>query len=107
MEKCECIRLMKGTTTIVQVDLTGFDMQGGSVVLTMSGPHGEVIKTFAFTEAGVHYIAFDDELTKSLMCGRYEYEYDIMWHLNGYRYAQCLPSPIIVTNTAGGCHNGN
>ena len=107
LEKCECIRLQRGASAIVQVDLTGFELQGGSVVLTVTGPNGEVVKTFEFTEAGVQYIAFEDELTAGLMCGRYNYKYDIMWHYDGCRYAQCLPSPIVVTNTAGGCHNGN
>ena len=105
MEKFECINLMRGATSIVQVDLTGFDLQGGTVVLTMSKVGGEVLRTWEFAEAGVHNVVFDDEFTASLMCGRYLYKYDIMWHLNGARFAQCLPSPVMVTDTAGGCQN--
>ena len=107
MEKFECINLMRGATSIVQVDLTDFDLQGGTVVLTMSKVGGEVVKSWEFTEAGVHNLVFDDEFTAGLMCGRFLYKYDVMWHFNGERFAQCLPSPILVNNTAGGCHNEN
>lgn len=106
MEQCECLRLMKGATNIVQVDLTDFDMQGGSVVMTMSGPDNKAVKTWEFTEAGLFHVVIEDDFTAGLMCGNYNYKYDLMWHVDGCRYAQCLPSPIIVTNTVGGCHNG-
>lgn len=107
MEKCDCIYLMKGATTIVQVDMADFSLQGGTVVLTMSKAGGEVVRTWEFTEAGVHNVVFEDDFTAGLKCGRFFYEYDIMWHFNGERFAQCLPSPIIVTSTAGGCPHGN
>lgn len=109
MEQYQAIRLMRGATSIVELDLADFDFQGGSVVLTMreSGRKGRVVRTWEFTTAEVHSIVFEDEFTATLDLGKHNYEYDIMWHLDGERFAQCAPSPIEVSRTVGGWQDGD
>lgn len=106
MEQYPAIELMKGATSIVEIDLTDFDMQGGSVLLVMRKKGGEVVREWEFAEQGVHECVFEDEFTALLNLGKFDYEYDIMWHLNGERFAQCAPSPIEVTRTVGGYPHG-
>lgn len=97
------IRLLQGATSIVELDLTGFELQGGKIVFTMrkARKDGEIIKTWEFETQETHNIVFSDEFTATLDTNSV-YEYDIMWHLDGERFAQCLPSPIRVTRTVGG-----
>lgn len=101
------IKLRQGATSIVDLDLTDFDFQGGSVVMTMSrrGLFGNPLRTWEFTTAEVHSIVFEDEFTAGLRVGNHNYEYDIMWHLDEERFAQCAPSPIEVSRTVGGLQN--
>lgn len=102
MEQYPAIKLMKGATSVVEVDLTDFDMQGGSVLLVMREKGGDVIREWELSEQGVHECVFEDEFTALLNVSKYNYEYDIMWHIDGERFAQCAPSPIEVTRTVGG-----
>ena len=97
------IRLLQGATKIVELDLTDFALQGGKIVFTMrkAKQGGEIIKTWEFETSNVHNIVFSDDFTATLDTNSV-YEYDIMWHLDGERFAQCLPSPIRVTHTVGG-----
>lgn len=104
MEKFQPILLKQGATTIVEIDLSDFDMSGGSVVLTMRkcNKSKRVVRTWEFTESKVHEVIFEDEFTATLDTGKFNYEYDIMWHLDGERFAQCAPSVIEVMRTVGG-----
>lgn len=97
------IRLRKGATSIVEVDLTSFDFQGGSVVVAFYDRlSGEVIKDWVFETPEVHHCVFEDEFTEALLTGSTAYQYDIMWHIDDERFAQCAPSPVIVEDTVGG-----
>lgn len=100
------IQLYQGATSMVEIDLSTFDLQGGTVVLTMRSKSGskEVIKTWEFKTADKHTIVFTDEFTANLKLGN-QYEYDVMWHLDDERFAQCEPSDINVSRTVGGWSN--
>lgn len=103
MDQFPTIYLMKGATTVVQVDLTDFDMQGGYAVLAVSEARsGKVLRAWKMEERRVHEVVFPDEFTAELSVSDSKYVYDIMWHLNDERFAQCAPSPIDVASTAGG-----
>lgn len=102
MEQLSPITLRKGASTVVQVDLTNFDMQGGYVALTMSDKKGSAIRSWKMDEARVWDVTIPDEFTAELKVGEDKYLYDIMWHLDEERFAQCAPSPVIVEATAGG-----
>lgn len=106
MEQLPAINLRKGATSIVEIDLTDFDIQGGSVLLVMRERGGEVVREWEFDAPGVHEIIFEDEFTASLETGAHRYEYDVMWHFGGERFAQCAPSPIEVHRTVGGYPHG-
>ena len=101
------IRLYQGATSVVEIDLTNFDLQGGKIVFTMREKSGakNVIKTWEFDEAVKSTITFTDEFTAGLKQGA-NYEYDVMWHLNGERFPQCDPSGIVVSRTVGGYPHG-
>lgn len=101
------IQLYQGATSVVEIDLTNFDLQGGKVIFTMRSKSGakEVLKTWEFTESIKNTITFTDEFTATLKIGN-GYEYDIMWHLNDERFAQCSPSDINVSRTVGGWPHG-
>lgn len=102
MEQLPTITLRKGATTVVQVDLSNFDMQGGYVALTISDKKGNPLKSWKMDEQRVWDITIPDEFTASLKVSTENYLYDIMWHLNDERFAQCAPSPVIVEATVGG-----
>ena len=96
------IKLHKGATTIVDFDLSNFDFQGGYVQLTIKDKNNSVIKEQRLEFQGVNEVMFNDEFTKNLEIGKDVYRYDLMWHINGERFAQCLPSRIDVVKTIGG-----
>lgn len=102
MNQCPAIKLMQGATSVVDVDLTDFDMQGGYVSLVMRKRGGEVMREWRFDTSGKHQIVFEDEFTSTLDVIEHTYKYDIMWHLDGERFAQCAPSPVEVSRTVGG-----
>lgn len=103
MEKYPTITLYKGATTIIRLDLTEMDMQGGSVVFTVrSKVNRALVKKWVFCESETYDITFSEEMTAQLMTGKGNYEYDIMWHIDGERFPQCGPSDIIVMHTVGG-----
>lgn len=106
MEQYPTIKLYKGATSIIDFDLTDFDMQGGFVALVMREKGGDVRREWRFGEPGVHAVTFEDEFTATLNDGKYKYEYDVMWHVDGERFAQCAPSPIEVSKTVGGYPHG-
>ena len=96
------ITIKKGATALLRVDLTQFDFQGGYVVLTIK--HKDRIKPIfehRMDTAEVHIITLPDELTARMQVGDL-YQYDIMWHINDERFAQCPPQPIRVVPTVGG-----
>lgn len=107
MAKYPTIQLCQGATSVVEIDLTNFELQGGKIVVTMRNKSGkkEVIKTWEFDSAEKHEIVFTDEFTATLALGA-RYEYDIMWHINDERFAQCEPSDINVSRTVGGWPHG-
>lgn len=100
------IQLYQGATSVVEIDLSDFELQGGKIVVTMRSKSGkkEIIKTWEFDESSKHSLTFTDEFTATLKLGS-QYEYDIMWHLDGERFAQCDPSDINVSRTVGGWSN--
>lgn len=100
------IQLYQGATSVVEIDLSNFELQGGTIVVTMRSKGGkrEVIRTWEFDRAIKHEIVFTDEFTATLKLGS-QYEYDIMWHLDNERFAQCEPSDINVSRTVGGWSN--
>lgn len=104
MEQYPTIYLYQGATTVVEIDLTDFDLQGGSVVLTVRKKKNprDIMETWELTESKVHEIVFKDELTATFETGAGKYEYDLMWHIGEERFAQCAPSPIEVAKTVGG-----
>lgn len=102
MEQLAPITLRKGATTVVQIDLTSFEMQGGYVALTISDKKGNALRSWKTDEQKVWSVTFTDEFTADLKVSADKYLYDIMWHLNEERFAQCAPSPVIVEATAGG-----
>ena len=102
MRQFEAIKLMQGATSVLNLDLTEFDFQGGDVVLTIRKKGGEIVREWSFDEPAVHALVFEDEFTATLENGRYGYEYDVMWHIDGERFAQCTPSPVEVYRTVGG-----
>jgi hypothetical protein len=107
MEQYPTIRLMQGATSVVEIDLTGFDFQGGSVVFTMCDRWTkESVLACEMTEPIVNYIEFKDEFTATLKTGKSNYEYDIMWHIGEERFAQCAPTPVEVSHTVGGWSRG-
>lgn len=101
------ILLSQGATALVEVDLTGFDLRGGVVIFTMREKHGAkaVVKECAFDTPETHTIVFADEFTATLDLGD-SYEYDLMHHLDGERFAQCEPTSVKVSRTVGGCRHG-
>ena len=110
MEKYPTIYLHRGATSVVEFDLTDFDLQGGSVVVSMSargmdGRPGRVINSWEFRTPEIHEAVFKDEFTATLEVGKKNYEYDVMWHLGEERFPQCAPSPIEVSYTVGGYGN--
>ena len=102
MEQLPAINLRKGATTVVQVDLSSFDMQGGYVALAISNKKGDPLKSWKMDERRVWDITIPDEFTADLKVSEDKYVYDIMWHLDEERFAQCAPSQVIVEATAGG-----
>lgn len=106
MAKYPTIQLYQGATSVVEIDLTNFELQGGKIVVTMRNKSGkkEVIRTWEFDRAIKHEIVFTDEFTATLALGA-RYEYDIMWHLDDERFVQCEPSDINVSRTVGGWSN--
>lgn len=106
MDQYPTIKLMKGATSIVEVDLTEFDMQGGYVAMSMGDAGRGVIREWRFDTSEPHAVVFEDEFTATLTAGGSRYWYDIMWHIDGERFAQCVPSPIDVSETVGGYTNG-
>lgn len=104
MDEYPAIQLYQGATSVVQVDLEDFDMQGGSVVLTVRRrkPPRTVVASFEMAEPGVHDVVFKDEETALLEVGEGKYEYDVMWHVGEERFPQCAPSPVSVARTVGG-----
>ena len=101
MEQLQPINLRKGATGLLQVDLTTFDMGGGFVALTISDKKGP-LRSWKMDEAKVWDLIIPDEFTATLKVSNETYQYDIMWHVNGERFAQCAPSQVIVEATAGG-----
>ena len=97
------IQLFQGATSVIEIDLTDFDLQGGEVVFTMRNKFGakDIVKTCTFSTSELHNIVFTDEFTATLKTGS-GYEYDIMHHLNEERFVQCEPTDIEVSRTVGG-----
>lgn len=102
MEQYPTIYLMQGATSIVDIDLTDFEMQGGYVLMVMRERGGDVLREWRFDASEAHSVVFEDEFTATLDAGGHMYEYDIMWHVDGERFAQCAPSRIEVSKTVGG-----
>ena len=103
MYKFPTIYLDKGGTSIVKIDLTNFDFKEGSLVFSMHLKNTrEIIKEAVFTTPGVHNLIFECDFTKDLILGKDNYEYDFFFHIEGERFQQCPPSPIVVESTVGG-----
>ena len=107
MKQLTPINLRRGATTVLKINLTDFDMQGGYVELTISNKKGEPIKSWKTDEAHVWYVVIPNEFTAELKVGEGKYLYDIMWHIGEERFAQCEPSPVTVSLTAGGYQHGD
>ena len=105
MEQLAPITLRKGATSVVSVDLTAFEMQGGSVVLAISDKKGKPLKTWETDKQEKWGITIPDEFTATLKVGEESYIYDIMHHIGEERFALCEPSPVKVLLTAGGYQN--
>ena len=99
------IKLHKGATTIVEFDLTDFDFQGGYVMLTIKDAKENIIKEQRLDFKGINQVMFTDEFTANFKVGKGNYKYDLMWHIDNERFAQCLPSNIDVYSTVGGKEN--
>lgn len=103
MDKAETIMLYKGATSVMDLDLTEFDFQGGTVVFTMKDTKTDaIIIQKEFDTPAIHQIIFRDDDTAGFKIGSNNYRYDIMWHLHGERYPQCEPSNVYVYDTVGG-----
>lgn len=103
MNQFPTIYLDKGGTSVVDVDLTGYDFAGGNLVFTMKAKNSTtVLKEETFTTPGVHCLVFDCDFTKNLLVGKDVYEYDFFLHVDGERFKQCEPSPIVVGRNVGG-----
>ena len=102
MEQFAPITLRKGATTVLQVDLTSFDMQGGFVVLTISDNKYTPLRSWKTDEQKLWTITIPDEFTSGLRVSKECYFYDVMWHLGDERFAQCAPSHVLVEATVGG-----
>lgn len=104
MEQYPTIYLQRGATSVVEFDLTDFDLQGGKIVVTLStkGKDGQFVRAWEFDTSEKHEAVFEDEFTATLELGKKSYEYDVMWHLGEERFAQCAPSPVEVSYTVGG-----
>lgn len=107
LEKFPTIRLQKGATSILGIDLTEFDFQGGTVVFTVQKSYcNEIVKEWEFSTPEVHAIVFEDDFTSTLKTGNKSYEYGITWRVDGERFSQCAPSNIEVGKTVGGFPHG-
>ena len=106
MNKYPAIELYKGATSVLDIDLSEFDFQGGKVVFTMKDKFrkGAVMKK-EFDTQDAHQIVFDTQFTEGLAISDARYEYDLMWHIGDARYPQCAPSPVVVLKTVGGSQN--
>ena len=105
MEQLTPIKLRRGATTVVEIDMTGFDPKGGEFVLTLSDKKGKPQKEWRTNKAEVWSVLFPDEFTAGLKVGEGNYLYDIMHHVDGERFAKCEPSEVTVVMTAGGYQN--
>lgn len=98
------IKLYRGATTVVTLDLTDFDLRGGLILFSVEDENDELVFTQELTTNEPHEVIFSDEFTYSLIDDTYSY--DIMWVIGNSRYPQCLKSPIKVYDTVGG-YRGN
>lgn len=94
------ITLYKGATTQVELDLTDFDLKGGSMMFTVEDEQDEIVFQEEYNTSEKHLVTFGDEFTASLLDEKYYY--DIMWVFENNRYPQCLKSNIKVVDTVGG-----
>lgn len=106
MNQLPPIILYKGATSVIDLDLSEFDMQGGYVLFVISESFGGVVRDWRFDESAVHAVVLEDEFTASLDESKTKYKYGIMHHVDGERFAQCSPSPVEVLNTVGGYPHG-
>lgn len=96
------IILYKGATSVVKLDLSNTQMNGGYFVLTIKETNNDdPIKEMMFDESKIYDVVFEDDFTKNLSTNK-SYQYDIMYHLDGERFPQCKPSPIVVYSVVGG-----
>lgn len=101
LEKLDTIVLYKGATTVLEIDLTEWDMRLGTFLLTVRDLEEDVIfKEFELTTSEKHQIVFKDDETINLSVDK-KYGYDIMMLVDEERYPQCSISPIKVIKVVG------
>ncbi len=99
----ESITINRGCSSLVEIDFSGFDFQGGKCTLSLEDAKKNVLATFDFAEARKYIIEFTPEITKDFANSKGLYVYDIVHHTGaGNIYPQCLPSQIIVVDSVGG-----
>ena len=108
MEQLPPIILYKGATSVIDLDLSEFDMQEGHVLLIMCDRgSGAAIGEWRFDTQGVHQIVLDDDFTATLEISDHRYEYGIVWILPGGRRPKCAPSRVEVKRIVGGYPHGS
>lgn len=101
LEKLDPIVLYRGATTILEIDLTEWDMRLGIFLLTVRDLEEDIIfKEFELTTSEKHQIIFKDDETINLVVGK-KYGYDIMMLIDEERYPQCSISPVKVVKVVG------
>lgn len=103
LQELEPILIYRGATSQIEIDLSDFDMQGGSVLFTIRNlSKTKVYFEQTFTTSEIHTVTFTDEFTVGLSAS--EYVYDIMHLLKDERFPQCKPSPVVVEGVVGSYH---
>lgn len=101
-----CLNLPKGTTRVMTIDLSDFDIGDqpgqGWMIFTITDRALRKVREIKFTKRGVNQIVFNDSFTSSLKPNQVYY-YDLMQFYDEAHRKQLLsPSPIWVPATLGG-----
>lgn len=103
MNDKEQIKIARGATKILTVDLTGYEMnKGGSVIFVIRElDRKKIVFTKEFKESKVYTFEIPDDLTRRMKPNR-SYGYDFFYHLRGARFRITEIEKVTVSDTVGG-----
>lgn len=101
LPELSAIILYQGATSIIEIDLSSWNMEGKSCIFTVRNlTRNEVFKEIEFTTAEKHLVTFMANETLKLLENN-RYGYDVMMVIGQERFPQSKISIVKVERVAG------